>query len=167
MGIYRRDRWHMSRIASRDPAENMLTLNSKLIRGSLSFPSWKYCKTLAQNDHKRLAMCSTCFVLEASSCFHQIHRPASLAIHILSQSSGLSFRLKQTQDVVFAHWTFNVTNDGTSLIVHKLDTDLSHTAARAGSAQHTGNLDELDGNLRRIHLDRGFLCSYWIWTGAC
>jgi hypothetical protein len=87
-------------------------------------------------------------------------------------------------------WALDVTDDGTGLVVHELDTALGDTttgacrdrcqpdilsccamhmshapfvqqiseSSRTGSAKDTGDLDELDGSLSRIHYVR--LCVF-------
>jgi len=65
----------------------------------------------------------------------------------LSQSSSFTFGLEQTQNVVFADWALDVADNASGSIVHELDSDLSNTSTGTSSAQHTGDLDELDGDL--------------------
>ena len=60
----------------------------------------------------------------------------------------------------------DVPDDGTGLVVHELDTDLSDTTARTGAAENAGHLDELDGLLRRLHF---WICvgGFWRKRGTC
>jgi hypothetical protein len=51
-------------------------------------------------------------------------------------------------------WALDVADDGTGLVVHELDAALSDTATGAGSAKDTGDLDEVDGGLSRVHFVR-------------
>ena len=76
----------------------------------------------------------------------------------LSQTPGLTFGLEQAKDVVLADRALDVTDDGTGLVVHELDTALGDTTTRTGSAKDTGDLDELDGGLSCIHDVRFGIC---------
>merc|ERR1712080_314219 len=66
---------------------------------------------------------------------------------LASQSSRFfGFRLSHRT------WALDVADDGAGGVVHELDADLGHATAGAGAAEDAGDLDELDGNLGRVHL---------------
>lgn len=71
----------------------------------------------------------------------------------LAQTSGLTFGFEQAEDVVDTDGALDVTDDGTALVIHELDTDLGHTTARAGTAEDAGHLHELNGGLGGIHCE--------------
>ena len=72
----------------------------------------------------------------------------------LSQTPGLTLGLEQAENVVLADWALDVADDGTGLVVHELDAALGDTTTGAGSAKDTGDLDEVDGGLSRVHFVR-------------
>jgi hypothetical protein len=72
----------------------------------------------------------------------------------LSQTPGLTLGFEEAENVVLADWALDVADDGTGLVVHELDTALGDTTTGAGSAKDTGDLDEVDGGLSRVHFVR-------------
>jgi len=73
--------------------------------------------------------------------------------HGLSQSSGFSLGFEQAQDVVNFDWSFDISDDASTRVVHEFDSDLCDTTSRTSSAEDSGDFDELDGDFAGIHLD--------------
>lgn len=70
----------------------------------------------------------------------------------LSESAGLSFGFEQAEDIIDLDWSLDVTDDAARSVVHEFDTDLGDTTTGTGTAEDTGDLDELNGLLAGIHL---------------
>ena len=62
----------------------------------------------------------------------------------LSQPSSFSLPFEQSQDVTFAYGTFDVSDDGTSGLIHELDAYLSYVTGVTGSSKHFLHFGELD-----------------------
>lgn len=62
----------------------------------------------------------------------------------LTQTSGLSLGLHQTQDVVFSDWSLNVSDNGSGSVIQELNSDLGDTTSRTGSSKNLDNLCECD-----------------------
>lgn len=73
-------------------------------------------------------------------------------IRHLSETAGLAFGFEQAEDVIDLDRALDVTDDAAGGIVHELDADLGDTTTGAGTAEDTGDLDELSGLLAGIHL---------------
>lgn len=58
----------------------------------------------------------------------------------LTQSSGLTLRLHQAQDVVLSDWALDVSDNGSGRVLEELNSDLGDTTSGTGSTQ---NLDDL------------------------
>lgn len=69
----------------------------------------------------------------------------------LSQPPGLTLGFEKAEDVVLADRSLHVADNGTGLVIHEFDTNLSNTTTRTSTAQDSGNFDKLDGLLRGIH----------------
>lgn len=79
--------------------------------------------------------------------------PTPSSFVILTQTPGLTLGFEEAEDIINPDGALDVTNDRTALVIHELDTDLSHTTARAGTAQDAGHLHELDGGFGGIHCE--------------
>lgn len=69
----------------------------------------------------------------------------------LPQATGFTLGLEEAEDIVLANGSLDVSDDRSGLVVHELDADLGNTTARAGTAEDTSDLHELDGLLGGIH----------------
>ena len=58
----------------------------------------------------------------------------------LSQTTSLTFPLKQAEDIIFFDWSFDISNDGTGSIIHELYSDLSNTTSASCSSKDGDNL---------------------------
>lgn len=65
----------------------------------------------------------------------------------LTQSSGLTLRLHQAQDVVLSDWALDVSDDGSGGVLQELNSDLGDTTSGAGSAQNLDNLSKSNWSL--------------------
>jgi len=50
-------------------------------------------------------------------------------------------------------WSFDISDDASTRVVHEFDSDLCDTTSRTSSAEDSGDFDELDGDFAGIHLD--------------
>jgi hypothetical protein len=67
--------------------------------------------------------------------------------NILTETTSLTFRFQETEDIVFANGTLDVTDDATVGIVHEFNANLSDTATGASTAENFSDSSELDGGL--------------------
>jgi hypothetical protein len=79
-------------------------------------------------------------VFWATKCFLFVKRRNSL-----SESSSLTLGLHETENVVLSDGALDVSDNRSGLVVDELDSDLSHSSSRSGSAENLDDLGELDG----------------------
>lgn len=72
----------------------------------------------------------------------------------LTQSSSLTLRLHQAQDVVLSDWTLDVSDNGSGGVLQELNSDLGDTTSRAGSAQNLDNLSKSNWSLSVLDVSR-------------
>lgn len=65
----------------------------------------------------------------------------------LTQSSGLTLRLHQAQDVVLSDGTLDVSDNGSGGVLEELNSDLGDTTSGAGSAQNFDDLSKSNWSL--------------------
>ena len=53
----------------------------------------------------------------------------------LAETTSLTLGLEQSEDVTITHWSLDVTDDGPSVIVEELDTDLGDVTTGTGAAK--------------------------------
>ena len=69
------------------------------------------------------------------------------ALLVLTKTTSFTFRFQKTENIVFTNRTLDITNDGTVGVVHELNTHLSNTTTRTGTAENLCNSSKLDGSL--------------------
>lgn len=81
----------------------------------------------------------------------------------LSESSSLTLRLHQAENVVLSDGALDVSDNRSGLVVDELDSDLGHSSSRSGSAEDLDDLGELDGGGFRVIL----MLVWWFWEVRC
>lgn len=67
-------------------------------------------------------------------------RKQKLCWDVPRHAPSFALRLEESQDVVDLAGPLDVADDAAALVVHHLDADLDDTTARAGAAEHLGDL---------------------------
>lgn len=70
----------------------------------------------------------------------------------LSESSSLTLRLHEAENVVLSDGALDVSDNRSGLVIDELDSDLGDTTSRSGSAEDLDDLGELDGSGFRVIL---------------
>lgn len=70
----------------------------------------------------------------------------------LSETAGLTLRLHEAEDVVLTNGALDVADNASAGVVEELNTDLSDTTTRTGTAQNLGDSGELDGSLGILYV---------------
>ncbi|KAA8917770.1 hypothetical protein TRICI_000078 [Trichomonascus ciferrii] len=67
--------------------------------------------------------------------------------HSLSESSSLTLRFHETEDVVLTDWALDVSDNGSGFVVDEFNSDLGDTTSGTGTAEDLDDLGELDRSL--------------------